>query len=464
MLINGKCLKRNKNVFVSNPYTHEIIGKVTALNRKDVANAVFAAKQYDFSLSGNDRYAILSKTASVLWSKKREFAKLITKEIGISLKDSLHETDRAFNVINLSAQEAKNIEEKISLPHIPVSSKVHKNIIIREPVGIICCITPFNHPLNQVVHKICPALAANNAVVLKPSEKSPLTAIKFAELLFENGLPEKMLQVITGESSIVGPALIQNPNIDMISFTGSTHIGGLIMRSCGIKKLSMELGGNDAFVIDNDTDLNKAAEIAVKGAFYNSGQRCSSIKRIILYAQNADKFIELLVDKTRKLVVGDPMDPNTDIGTVVDKRSAIEIERRINEAVKDGAKLLVGGRRKDALLWPAVLDNVNPNSELVTEETFGPVAPIIRTKGFESAVKLVNSTKYGLNAAIMTNNHERALEFAKKVNVGGVRINEAPSFRSEDVPFGGNKMSGFGRSGIKCSVVEMTNLKTIIIK
>lgn len=449
---------------VRNPFTDEIVGSVTAMNEGNVLCAVDACKAYSKNLSASQRYGILFKTAQELAGRRREFAELITKESGISLNDSLCEVERAYNAILLSAEEAKRIEGEALGVEASGNNKDCMAIIIREPVGIICCITPFNHPLNQVVHKVCPAIAANNSVILKPSEKCPLTAIKFAELLAANGLPSEMLQVLTGEIEVIGQMLIENKDINMISFTGSTEVGEYITRHAGVKKLSLELGGNDVFIVAPDADIERAGEIAVAGAFGNSGQRCSSIKRIITFPENGAAFAQIMAEKARKLVVGDPMDPATDIGTVINEEAASEVEKRINEAIKNGAKPLTEVKRDKALLWPVVLDCVDPSCELVTKETFGPVGPIIRAKDFNDAISISNSTVYGLNAGIMTNSLEYAFDFARRLNVGGIRINQAPSFRNEAVPFGGNKMSGFGRSGIKSSIMEMTNVKTIIVQ
>jgi putative phosphonoacetaldehyde dehydrogenase len=448
---------------IKSPYSGEVVGAVPDLAVDQVDAAVQTARTYGFGLSGYQRYEILDRAADGVAKDREAFEQLIINEIGVSYKDAHHEVERTVNVVRLAAEEAKRVEGELPPPEVSPGFEGRLVISLREPVGLVGCITPFNHPLNQVAHKICPALAANNAVVLKPSVKSPLSALKFAQLLHRCGLPENMLQVLTGKDRVVGQALVEHPDVDMINFTGSVAVGDIIARSAGIKKLALELSGNDVFVVAPDADVEAAAKVAVAGAFGNSGQRCSSIKRIAVFPNNADAFAKALADLASKLVVGNPYDHGTDIGTVVDEPAARDIERRLNLAQEDGAEILTGGKRDGAQIWPTVLDKVNPDSELVKEETFGPIAPIIRVETMEQAIALVNDSPFALNAAIFTNNLNDAMAFARKVKTGGVRINQAPSYRNEMLPFGGNKKSGYGRAGVHNAIKEMTNLKTVVL-
>ena len=448
---------------VFNPYTNKFIDSIKSCNIDDIDKSLEILKSYKFNLNDFERSKILIKAYDLLRNQKAEFANLISTEIGVSLKDSLHEVERSLNVITLCAEEAKRICGEM----IPtnVSEGFEKRLIysIREPIGIVLCITPFNHPLNQVIHKIIPALAVNNPVLLKPSKKSPLTAQKLVEILYEAGIPENMLQIITGEDSVLGSHLVSHKDINMISFTGSVNAGKIISSLCGIKKISLELGGNDAMVVDETADINLAAKFACEGAFKNSGQRCSSVKRIILLPKIRNQFIEKFLQLANALKTGNPLDPNTDIGTVVDESSAINIETRIRKAEKAGAKILLGGKRLGAQIQPTVIDKVTSRMEIVREETFGPVAPILECENFDQAISIVNNTKFGLNASLISNSHSNIQKFIKKVNVGGIRINAASSFRNEMLPFGGTNISGYGRGGIIYAMKEMSNLKTILL-
>ena len=448
---------------IINPYTNELVDTIKCCDVDDIDISINHLKNYKGSLNDFERSKILKKAYSILEDQKFAFADLITSEIGVSLKDSIHEVERSLNVIDLCAEEAKRIGGEI----IPsgVSKGFEDKFIysFREPLGIVLCITPFNHPLNQVIHKIIPALAANNAVLLKPSKKSPLTAQRLVNLLYSAGIPENMLQIITGEDSELGNHLVSHPEINMISFTGSVNAGRQISSMCGIKKLSLELGGNDAMVIDDSADLSIAVDFACEGAFKNSGQRCSSVKRLILMPSIRDDFIKKFVPKVKSLITGDPFNKKTDIGTVVDLESAILIEKRLKNAENEGAILLTGGSRRGAQLTPAVIDNTSMKMDLLKEETFGPVAPIINCTNFDHAIEIVNATKFGLNASLISNNNKNIKKFIKKVVVGGVRINAASSYRNEMLPFGGINNSGYGRGGILYAMKEMSNLKTVLI-
>lgn len=447
---------------VYNPYSNKLVDSVKACTSEDIDKAIEKLRDYSFNLGNFERSEILKKASDLLKERQKEFADLIVQEIGVSTKDAVHEVDRSVNVIDICSEEAKRIGGEITPSEISKGFNGRLIYSIREPIGIVLCITPFNHPLNQVVHKIIPALASNNAVLLKPSRKSPLSAIKIVELLYEAGFKKEMLQVITGEDSVIGKDLVSNKHINMISFTGSVNAGEIISSNCGIKKVSLELGGNDALVVDDTADINLAVKMACDGAFKNSGQRCSSVKRIILLPSVKKEFEEKFVKAVKSLKVGDPRNPETDIGTVIDEESAILIEKRIQKAVAEGANILTGGERNRAQVMPTVLNSVEMRMELVKEETFGPVAPIIDCDSFENAIDIVNQTSFGLNAALCSNNHENIRKFIKSVVVGGVRINAPSSFRNEILPFGGINDSGYGRGGIIYAMKEMSNLKTVL--
>lgn len=448
---------------IYSPYSNKVVGSVKSCSIEDINNAVEELRKYKFNINGFERSNLISAAAKKLEEKTDVFIEIIIDEIGISYKDAKHEVDRSVNVLKICAEESKRIQGEITPSEI--SEGFHDKLIYsrRDPIGIVLCITPFNHPLNQVVHKIMPALAANNAVLLKPSRKCPITAQKLIELLYESGFPREMLQIITGEDAVIGKELVSNKYINMISFTGSVPTGEKIASWSGIKKTSFELGGNDALVVDTSADLDHAAQVASDGAFKNSGQRCSSTKRIIIESEIKDEFLKKFKLIAEKLKVGDPKDKSTDIGTVIDIDAAKVIENRINSAVAKGAQIITGGNRVNAQIYPTIIDNVNMEMEIVAEETFGPIAPIISVESFEHAIEVVNSTPFGLNSALISNNHRNINYFIKNVITGGIRINEASSFRNEMLPYGGTKISGYGRGGIRYAMKEMCNLKTILI-
>ena len=463
MFIAKKWVEKNTKLAIENPYNGKIVGTVPVASKEDIENALKTLEKTKLELSAYERYEILLKTANKVKNKKKEIATLITKESGIPLKMSLHEIDRAYQALIFSAEEAKRIEGETLPADIIPGVKAKFALTMREPVGTVLCITPFNHPLNQVVHKVGPAIAAGNKVILKPSEKTPLTAILFVRILLEAGLPKDAIALITGHGKKIGDALFSDERVNMVSFTGSVAVGEYITKNIGVKKTCLELGGNAALVIFPDADIKKAVDVAVKGAFSNNGQRCTSIKRILCHKSISKRFVTPFVEEVKKLKCGDPLKMDTDIGPLIDKKVAEDIENKIGKAIKDGAKLLCGGNRRGALLEATVLDNVSPRSEMVIGETFGPTAPIIYFKEEKEAIDIVNSTIYGLQSGIFTQDIDRAFRVAKAVRVGGVVINEGPGFRVESLPFGGVKKSGLGREGIKCAVRGMTNLKTIIL-
>ncbi|MBU0706074.1 aldehyde dehydrogenase family protein [Patescibacteria group bacterium] len=464
-LINGKWVEEGcgGSFEVCNPYTEEVIGTVPKLDIDTIEKAIKTASAYHPQLTAYERYEILRGTAEEVQERREELSHLISSESGICLKSTYHEVERANQALLFCAEEARRLEGQ-SFPGdiIPgVRNKI--GMTIYQPVGLVLAITPFNHPLNQVVHKIGPSIAAGNTTVLKPSEKTPLTAIRFAEILLNNGLPPQMLSVLTCDINKTTDRLLRNPHFDMVTFTGSTQVGEYIHERIGVKKTLLELGGNSAFIVMDDADVDKAIDISVKGAFANSGQRCTSIKRLLVHEEVADRFIPRFVDSAMQLKCGDPFDEATDVGTVIDEEAAKRIERVVGLAIQDGAKLLYGGERNKALYTPTVLDEVDPGSEIVTEETFGPTAPIVRFKTLEEAIQITNSTRYGLQAGICTCNINVAFKAAREIRTGAVIINEGPGFRIESFPFGGIKKSGIGREGISFAVREMSHLKLIVI-
>jgi phosphonoacetaldehyde dehydrogenase len=326
---------------------------------------------------------------------------------------------------------------------------------------VIAAITPFNHPLNQVAHKIAPAIATNNRMVLKPSEKTPLSALLLADVLYEAGLPPEMFSVITGDPREIADEMLTHPDVDLITFTGGVAVGKYIAAKAVYKRQVLELGGNDPLIVMEDADLEEAATLAAAGSYKNSGQRCTAVKRMLVQNSVAGRFTELLLEKTRAVKYGDPMDPNTDMGTVIDAAAARCFEERVTEAVAHGARLLYGNVRTGALYSPTVLDRVTPEMTVVRQETFGPVSPILGFETIEEAIRIANSTPYGLSAAVCTNRLDYITRFVSELNVGSVNVREVPGYRLELTPFGGIKDSGLGyKEGVQEAIRSFTNTKT----
>lgn len=465
MLINGKLMDKPEKIEIRNPFNNEVIDTVPQGNHKDVQNALIAANRAKKALNDLSSREISENLYGIheeLSKNSKSLAKLITIDCGKPIKDSIEEVNRSIQTILLGAEESKRIYGET----IPMDACAGgENVIgftMRLPLGVVAAITPFNYPLNLAIHKVAPAIAAKNSVILKPSMKAPLTALKMAEIM-DFYLPDGALNAVTGHGRTIGDEIVTSPVVNKISFTGSVEIGKHISKQAGMKKLTLELGGNDPLIILEDADIDKAVEAAVRGSYLNAGQVCIGVKRVILDNKIADEFIQKFVNNTKKLVTGDPMDPETDVGPLINKGAAIEVENRVNEAVNDGAELLCGGKREGTLYLPTILDNVDSKMKIVQYETFGPISPIIRINGIDEAVKVANNTKYGLQAGIFTNNINNAMKAVKEIESGGVIVNKPSTYRMDNMPFGGCKMSGLGKEGIKYAIEDMTKTKIVVI-
>jgi phosphonoacetaldehyde dehydrogenase len=463
MRIAGKRVETDQQIEVLNPYNGAVVGTVPAARPEHVREAFAKAKAFRPKLTRYERQQILMKTADLLAARKDEFARIITAESGLCWKDSLYEAGRAYDVYSFAGQLTIKDDGETYACDISPQGKQRKIFTTRQPLGgVISAITPFNHPLNMVSHKLAPAIATNNRIVLKPTELTPLTALALADVLYEAGLPPEMLSVVTGNPSTMGDAMITDPDCDLITFTGSVKVGKYIADKAGYRRIVLELGGNDPLIVMEDADLDKAAELAVTGATKNSGQRCTAVKRILVVEKVADAFSKLVLEKARKLKAGDPMDPSVDVGTVIHEGAAKSFERRVVDAVEKGAKLLHGNNRQGALYPPTVVDHVPYDCELVHEETFGPVIPIIRCPNDIAAViKISNSTAYGLSSGVCTNRLDYITRFINELEVGTVNVWEVPGYRIEMSPFGGIKDSGLGyKEGVVEAMKSFTNVKT----
>ena len=465
MLINGKLIEKPEKIEIRNPFNNGVIDTVPQGDHEDVQNALIAANRAKKTLNDLSSRKISESLYGIhedLSKNSKSLAKLITLDCGKPIKDSIEEVNRSIQTILLSAEESKRVYGET----IPMDACAGgENVVgftMRLPLGVVAAITPFNYPLNLAIHKVAPAIATKNSVILKPSMKAPLVALKLAEIM-DFYLPDGALNAVTGYGKTIGDEIVTSPIVNKISFTGSVEIGEHISKQAGMKKLTLELGGNDPLIVLEDANIEKAVEAAVKGSYLNAGQVCIGVKRVILDDKIADEFIQKFVNETQKLVTGDPMDPNTDLGPLISKTAAIEVENRVNAAVTDGAELLCGGKRKGTLYTPAILDNVDSNMKLVQYETFGPVAPIIRVNGIDEAIKVANDTKYGLQAGIFTNNINNAMKAIKEIEAGGVIVNKQSTYRMDNMPFGGCKMSGLGKEGIKYAMEDMTKTKMVVI-
>ncbi len=463
MRICGKKVDgENGTIDVLNPFNGEKVGSVPRASTAQVNQTMEIAKNFQPKFTRYERQQILSKTAELLVSRRDEVSDLITAESGLSKKDSLYEVGRAFDVFSLTGQLCILDDGQIFSCDLTPHGQKRKIFTQREPLqGVISAITPFNHPLNMVAHKIAPSIATNNRMVCKPTEKTPLTALLLADVLVEAGMPPEMFQVVTGLPEDVGDAMITHPHIDLVTFTGSVAVGKYIAEKAGYRRTVLELGGNAPLIIMEDADLERASSLAVAGATKNSGQRCTAVKRILVQESVADALVEKIVQKASILKCGDPSDPKSDIGTVIDEASAILFERRVNEAVSLGAKKLYGKQRDGALFPPTVVDHVPWDCELVMEETFGPAIPIIRVKDIEEAIRVANGTNFGLSSGVCTNRLDHITRFINELNHGTVNIWEVPGYRIEMSPFGGIKDSGLGyKEGVIEAMKSFTNLKT----
>ena len=449
--VAGKAITSVQQLVIKNPYNGEAVGSVALAGREQTDAAIVSALNWREPLTRFQRSQILEKARQLLETRNAEFARLITAESGLCIRETRYEVGRALDVLRFASMEALRDDGEVFSCDVSPQGKARKIFTLREPLNCAVCITPFNHPLNQVAHKLAPAIAAGTPVILKPSEKTPLTAIKFAELLYQAGLPGPMLSVLLGPAAEVAEPLVQDPRVDVVSFTGSVPVGKRIAATAGYKKLVLELGGNDPLIVLDDADVDLAVTLAAEGSYRNSGQRCTAVKRILVHRRTAEEFTLRLVEKTREYVCGDPTDEATRVGTVIDEQSAIYLETVVREAVAAGGKVLISGGRKGALLHPAVIANVPRHCRMVVCESFGPLAPILTVNDLEDAITVANSTAYGLSSGVITRDLGKAIECVKRLRCGTVNINEVPGYRVENSPFGGIKDSGLG---VKEGVVE----------
>ena len=459
--IGGQPVDSRQRLDVHYPYDDEVVGSIPLLDLEQSQAAIHSCLDYDHHLTRYDRSQILSQVRTLLLERVDEFANLIRLETGLCQRETNYEVGRAVDVLQFASMEALRDDGEIFSCDVSKTGKQRKIFTTREPLSVVLAITPFNHPLNQVAHKVAPAIAAGAPVILKPSEKTPLTAIRFTELLYEAGLPGNMLQVVLGDVGAVVEPLIADPRIDLVSFTGSAAIGKRIASQAGYKRLCLELGGNSPLIVLDDADLDLAERLACEGCYRNSGQRCTAVKRLLVHRDILEEFTDRVVARTAEYVCGDPADPDTRVGTVIDEAAARRLKQVVDAAVQQGGRVLVGGNQQGARMEPTVIANVPRDATMVVEESFGPLAPILAVDDLDDAIDLANSTAYGLSSGIVTKDLERALTAARRIRTGTVNINDVPGYRIECSPFGGIKDSGLGvKEGVIEAVKTMTYVKT----
>ncbi len=464
MLLNGQWVDRDKKIDVIDPFDNSVIDTVPAGNDNDAELALSSAVQ-GFQITKRmtvyDRAQILYKAAGLISERLDEFATIIAREGSKTINEARKEASRCVNTITCSAEEAKRIlGETIPWDSFPGGEK-RKGFYYRFPIGVVLAITPFNDPLNLVAHKLGPAIAAGNSVILKPATVTPLSAIKLVEVLLEAGLPENAIQVITGYGSKIGDPLVSDERVRMISFTGGVEAGKHIASKAGIKKIGMELGSDSPVIVWKDADMQLAVESCVSGAFWAAGQNCIGVQRLLVHKEIYDEFKTKFVELTKTYKIGDKLKEETMMGPMITETEAKRIEQWVNDAVAGGAKLLTGGKRDGAMYDPTVLENVPADAKVHYEEVFAPTVNLYPIDDLDKAIAQANALPYGLLAGIFTRDLETAFKAAYELDCGGVMINDSTDYRLDSMPFGGVKYSGLGREGLKFSLQEMTEPKVV---
>ncbi len=464
LFIGGRWVESGKSFPVINPYTGEEIARVCAAESRHVEEAVQAAESSAMaSLTGAQRHDILKNTAAEIQRRNADLAGLLVQETAKPMRYAAGEVDRAVQTFSFAAEEARRLHgETMELDAHP-HGKGHFGFYHRFPLGTIAAISPFNFPLNLVAHKLAPALAAGNAVVLKPASSTPLISLALAGILADAGAPDGAVNVVPGSGGEAGNALVVHPRIKMVTFTGSLEVGRRIRENVGMKRVTLELGSNSALIVEDDTRLKEAVSKSLVGAFAFSGQVCISVQRILLNQKLAEPFLELFLSGVDSLKRGDPMDPATEIGPMITEQEACRVESWVNEAVAAGACILAGGKREGNYYEPTVLDQVDHEMKVYCQEVFAPVVCIERYTDFEDAPIRANDSKYGLQAGVYTESLEKAMLAFRRLQAGGVIINDSPTFRVDQMPYGGVKCSGAGREGPRFAVEEMTELKLCVM-
>ncbi|MHC0035696.1 aldehyde dehydrogenase family protein [Pseudoneobacillus sp. C159] len=465
--INGKNSETTQFYDLINPYSGKKIAEIATANTHQVEEAIASAVEAFRTWKNTPAYRraeILEKVVDLLKEQQEECAKMIALEAAKPIKMARTEVERTIMTYQFAAIEARKIHgETIPLDAAP-GGENRITFTVREPLGVIAAITPFNFPMNLVAHKVGPAIASGNTVVLKPASQTPLSAYKMAEIFHEAGLPSGVLNIVTGSGRTVGDVLIKDKRVKMITFTGSPEVGEYIKENAGLKRVTLELGSNSALIIDENTDIDSMIPRVITGAFSFQGQVCISIQRIYVHQSLYEPFVDAFVKGTKKLVIGDPLEEDTDISALISKTDVKRAKAWVEDAVANGAKLAYGSEKGERIMDPTILLNVAPTEKISCQEVFAPVVHVNPFEDFSEALNLVNDSEFGLQAGVYTRNLHHAFQAVKKLEVGGVMINDIPTFRVDHMPYGGVKMSGMGREGIQYAVEEMTELKLVSFK
>ena len=466
MYINGKWVDKSQTAPVLNPFDQSVIDTVPRADVADVeqaiASAVRGAKAMS-ELTAYQRYAVLRRAVDLIAERSQDLARTITLEEGKVLAEGRTEVQRAIQTLTLSSEEAKRLHgETVPLDAAPGNIRQF-GFTIRVPVGVVAAISPFNFPLNLVCHKVGPALAAGNSVVLKPAGDTPLSALKLTEILLEAGLPEEAIQCITGSGSEIGDAITGDPRVRKITFTGSMEVGDRICRNAGIKKVTMELGSNSPLIVMSDADLEKVAAATVTGGFGNAGQVCISTQRVLADRRIYADFLDALVPPTQAFTTGNPLDEAIKMGPMIRASDADRVGQWISEAVQEGARIVAGGDHEGTMHAPTVIADATPDMRISKEELFGPAVVVSAFDDIDGAIAMANDSRFGLSAGICTQNIDWAMRFAREVDAGSLHINSSPQWRADLMPYGGLKDSGMGKEGPAYAVLEMTELKMVVM-
>ncbi|MBN8210494.1 aldehyde dehydrogenase family protein [Bacillus sp. NTK071] len=463
LYIDGEWREKSVTDDVLNKYTQEVTARTAAAEKQDVIDAVQAAKNaLKTPFSPYDRYSVLIKAAATLRARQGELGEILAREVGKPLAECRGEVGRAALTLEVSAEEAKRIHgEGIPVESAP-GSEQRQAFTRRFPIGVVAAITPFNVPLNLVCHKIGPALAAGNSVVLKPAEVTPICAVILTEIMEEAGLPAGRLNLLTGDGATVGEWLVENQDVNMFTFTGSPRVGQLIREKAGLRNVALELGNNSATIVHRDADIETAATLSAEKSFNNAGQVCISVQRVYVHEEVYESFLAKMKEVTEGLVVGDPMDASTAIGPMIAEREAIRVESWVNEAVEQGASVETGGKRDGVFYYPTILTNVTDEMKVCRQEVFGPVVAVSSYRSEDEVIARVNDSEYGLQAGLFTNDLAFTLKAINEIHVGGLMINDTSGYRVDHMPYGGVKKSGTGKEGPRYAIEEMTEEKIIV--
>ncbi len=464
-LIGGQWRQGDQVAPVQNPFTGKVLAEVAQATQADaeaaVQSTVDAAKAMG-ALPSHARYHLLQRMAGGIYDRRDEFAKLITAEAGKPITDAKREVSRAVQTFTVAAEEAKRIPgEVIPLDWMPGTDS-HLGILRRYPIGPVLGITPFNFPLNLVAHKVAPALAAGNSILIKPAPQTPLTALLLGEVALNAGLPPGGLNVLPCDNQ-VAEQLVLDARFKLLSFTGSAPVGWMLKAKCGKKKVVLELGGNAGVIIEPDADLDFAAQRCAAGGFGYAGQTCISVQQIFVHQSIADLFTTKLLLQVARLKAGDPDDEATVVGPLIDQRAAHRVEEWIGEAVSQGARILLGGKRMGSVVEATVLSNVTPAMKVSCQEVFGPVVTVTPYRQLDEAIQALNRSDYGLQAGVFTQDVNKVFHAFRELEVGAVLANEIPTFRADHMPYGGVKDSGIGREGVRAAIEDMTEPRLLVM-